>query len=584
MKKTSNKKNRPLDEERESRSLLSNVVVILHLILGTLPILLVVWAVDKLMNSTLSPIIVWGIGGIMMLLAMLRGVFYGTSIWRAHQSAYNALTRLRLRIISHLQRLPLGFFQERKVGDLVNIINHDVEQIEIYLAHGLPEILSATLFPALLWVIIMVLDWRLGLSLISLLPVAFLLQMAVKTLWGRSFQHFMESTQKMSEDLLEYVATISVIKAFSNEENRTERVLGGMRDYIRWVKRSMFSVTVPMTLITMFLEGGIVVMTLIGLWMMSSGELTVARFILALILGGLFSSSFAKLATFQHFRIVYGQSLAKVQSITEVQTKETADKKTDTTQTDVCFEHVTFSYPNKEDNALKDVCLQFPKGSHTAIVGESGSGKTTLASLMMGFWQPQTGTIRLGGENITELSERNIADYFSMVQQEVFLFNTTIRDNIRIGRPTATQKEVEMAAERARIHDFIMGLPNGYDTLAGEAGIKFSGGEKQRISIARMLLKDSPIVILDEATAALDGENEKLIQEALDELQRNKTVITIAHRLNTIQDMERIVVMDKGQVVSKGTHQELMKDCSLYRNMTETQEQVSKWQLKEEEE
>ena len=584
MKKISNKKNRPLDEERESRSLLSNAVVILHLILGTLPILLVVWAVDKLMNSTLSPIIVWGIGGIMILLAMLRGVFYGTSIWRAHQSAYNALTRLRLRIISHLQRLPLGFFQERKVGDLVNIINHDVEQIEIYLAHGLPEILSATLFPALLWAIIMVLDWRLGLSLISLLPVAFLLQMAVKTLWGKSFQHFMESTQKMSEDLLEYVATISVIKAFSNEENRTERVLGGMRDYIRWVKRSMFSVTVPMTLITMFLEGGIVVMTLIGLWMMSSGELTVARFILALILGGLFSSSFAKLATFQHFRIVYGQSLAKVQSITEVQTKETADKKTDTTQTDVCFEHVTFSYPNKEDNALKDVCLQFPKGSHTAIVGESGSGKTTLASLMMGFWQPQTGTIRLGGENIMEFSERNIADYFSMVQQEVFLFNTTIRDNIRIGRPTATQKEVEMAAERARIHDFIMGLPNGYDTLAGEAGIKFSGGEKQRISIARMLLKDSPIVILDEATAALDGENEKLIQEALDELQRNKTVITIAHRLNTIQDMERIVVMDKGQIVSKGTHRELMKECSLYRNMTETQEQVSKWQLKEEEE
>ena len=575
---------KPLEEERESRSLLSNAVVVLQLVFGTLPLLLVAWAVDKLMNDTFSSTIVWGVGGVLILFALLRGVFYGTSIWRAHRSAYNALTRLRLRIISHLQRLPLGFFQERKVGDLVNIINHDVEQIEIYLAHGLPEIFSATLFPALIWVIVMLLDWRLGLSLVSLLPMAFLLQMAVKTLWGKSFLHFMESTQKMSEDLMEYVATIPVIKAFSNEENRTERVLGGMRDYIRWVKRSMFSVTVPMTLITMFLEGGIVVMTLVGLWLMSSGELIVARFILALILGGLFSSSFAKLATFQHFQIVYGQSLTKVQSITEVQTKDTADKKTDTTQTDICFEHVTFSYPNKEDNALIDVCLQFPRGSHTAIVGESGSGKTTLASLMMGFWQPQTGTIRLGGESIAELSERNIADYFSMVQQEVFLFNTTIRDNIRIGRPTATQKEVEMAAQRARIHDFIMGLPNGYDTLAGEAGVKFSGGEKQRISIARMLLKDSPIVILDEATAALDGENEKLIQEALDELQRNKTVITIAHRLNTIQEMERIVVMYKGQVVSKGTHQELMKDCSLYHNMTETQEQVSKWQLKEEEE
>ncbi len=280
---------KPLDEERESRSLLSNAVVVLQLVFGTLPLLLVVWAVDKLMNGTFSSTIVWGVGGVMILFALLRGVFYGTSIWRAHRSAYNALTRLRLRIISHLQRLPLRFFQERKVGDLVSIINHDVEQIEIYLAHGLPEILSATLFPALLWVIIMVIDWRLGLSLISL-------QMAVKTLWGKSFQHFMESTQKMSEDLLEYVATIPIIKAFSNEENRTQQVLGGMRDYIRWVKRSMFSVTVPMTLITMFLEGGIVVMTLVGLWLMTSGELTVTRFFLALILGGLFSSSFAKLA------------------------------------------------------------------------------------------------------------------------------------------------------------------------------------------------------------------------------------------------------------------------------------------------
>ena len=574
---------KPLDEERESRSLLSNAVVILHLVFGTLPLLLVVWAVDRLIDSTLTTTMVGSIGVAMVLFALFHGIFYGTSIWRAHRSAYNALTQLRMRIVSHLGRLPLGFFQERKVGDLVNIINHDVEQIEIYLAHGLPEILSATLFPTLLWGIVMVLDWRLGLSLVSLLPLAFLLQIAVKSLWSKSFHHFMESTKKMSEDLLEYVATIPVIKAFSHEETRTEQVLGGMRNYIRWVKRSMFNVTVPMTLITMFLEGGIVMMTLVGLWLMSSGELTVARFILALILGGLFSSSFAKLATFQHFRIVYGQSLARVETITERQAKDMVDRDTDFMHTDVSFEHVTFAYPNKQDSALCDVCLQFPKGSHTAIVGKSGSGKSTLASLMMGFWQPQSGTVRLGGENLAELSERNIADFFSMVQQEVFLFNTSIRDNIRIGKPSASQQEVETAARKARIHDFIMGLPNGYDTLAGEAGVKFSGGEKQRISIARMLLKDSPIIILDEATAALDGENEKLIQEALGELQHNKTVITIAHRLNTIQEMERIIVMDKGVVVATGTHVELMNDCSLYRDMTETQERVSKWQLKEEE-
>ena len=208
---------KPLDEERESRSLLSNAVVILHLVFGTLPLLLVVWAVDRLIDSTLTTTMVESIGVTMVLFALFHGIFYGTSIWRAHRSAYNALTQLRMRIVSHLGRLPLGFFQERKVGDLVNIINHDVEQIEIYLAHGLPEILSATLFPTLLWGIVMVLDWRLGLSLVSLLPLAFLLQMAVKTLWGKSFRHFMESTQKMSEDLLEYVATIPVVKAFSHE-------------------------------------------------------------------------------------------------------------------------------------------------------------------------------------------------------------------------------------------------------------------------------------------------------------------------------------------------------------------------------
>ena len=566
---------RPLDEERESRSLLSNVVVILHLILGTLPILLVVWAVDKLMNSTLSPIIVWGIGGIMILLAMLRGVFYGTSIWRAHRSAYNALTRLRLRIISHLQRLPLGFFQERKVGDLVNIINHDVEQIEIYLAHGLPEILSATLFPALLWVIIMVLDWRLGLSLISLLPVAFLLQMAVKTLWGKSFQHFMESTQKMSEDLLEYVATISVIKAFSNEENRTERVLGGMRDYIRWVKRSMFSVTVPMTLITMFLEGGIVVMTLIGLWMMSSGELTVARFILALILGGLFSSSFAKLATFQHFRIIYGQSLAKVQSITEVQTKETADKKTDTTQTDVCFEHVTFSYPNKKDNALKDVCLQFPRGSHTAIVGESGSGKTTLVSLLQHIYPIQAGRISIGQYDIAMISNESLRRFIGIVPQKVELFSGTLLSNICLGDLQPDMRRVLDIITQLGLKDFVDALPKGLDTIVSEQGTTFSGGERQRIAIARALYKQPEVLIFDEATSSLDSISERFVKQTLHALAaQGKTIIVIAHRLSTIKDADRIVVIDKGEVAECGTHSELIAQNGVFQRLWHAQTHV----------
>lgn len=555
---------KPLDEERESRSLLSNAVVILHLVFGTLPLLLVVWAVDRLMSDTLTSTAIWMVGAAMLLFALLRGVFYGTSIWRAHRSAYNALTRLRLRIVSHLQRLPLGFFQERKVGDLVNIINHDVEQIEIYLAHGLPEILSATLFPALLWVIVMVLDWRLGLSLISLLPLAFLLQMAVKTFWGKSFRHFMENTQKMSEDLLEYVATIPIIKAFSHEETRTERVLGGMRDYIHWVKRSMFSVTVPMTLITMFLEGGIVVMILVGLRLMSSGELTVARFILALILGGLFSYSFAKLATFQHFRIVYGQSLAKVQSITEVPAKDTADRDTDAMQPDVCFEHVTFAYPNKKDCALCDVNLQFPKGSHTALVGSSGSGKTTITNLLLRFWEPQAGCIRIGGVDIREMDYDYLLGKISVVMQNVILFSDTIANNIKVGNRNATQGEIEEAARRAMIHDFIVSLPDGYETKIGENGLGLSGGQKQRLSIARAFLKDAPILLLDEITSNVDPVNEYKIQQAMSVLIRKRTVLVIAHHLQTIRNAHQIIVMDKGQLMEKGMHAELEAKGGMY--------------------
>lgn len=558
---------------------MSNIIVILHLLFGTLPIILVVFLVNEFFKGNVTIRMIAIVAVLMFVFALLKGFFYGASIWRAHKSAYEALTKLRIKIVAHLQKLPLGFFQERKVGDLTNIIHHDVEQIELYLAHGRPEILSATLLPFVLWILVLFLDWRLGLALVSLLPVAVLLQKVFNRMWRESFKHFSDSTKQMSEDLLEYVATIPVIKAFSHEETRTGKVLQGMRDYIHWVKNSMISIAVPMSIISMLLEGGVIVMIITGMVLIGNGDLSVSSFILALILGGIFASCFVKLSTFQHIGIVYNQSVQRVHSIINVPPKENTDIKINPSGDDVSFEDVSFTYPNKTEKALLDVNLEFPKGSHTAVVGESGSGKTTLASLMMAFWQPQSGIIFIGNEPVNNLSEKNIAELFSMVQQDVFLFNISIEDNIRIGKPTATRAEVESAARRARIHDFIMSLPNGYETLAGEAGVKFSGGEKQRISIARMILKDSPIIILDEATAALDGENERLIHEALDDLQSDKTVITIAHRLNTIREMDNIVVMDKGKVIATGNHDELMQQCDMYKEMIEKQTIVNQWQL-----
>lgn len=564
---------------QNQKNALSHIIVISHLLFGTLPIILVVFLVNEFFKKSVTIHMILFSAILMFVFAILKGFFYGISIWRAHKSAYEALTKLRIKIVAHLQKLPLGFFQERKVGDLTNIIHHDVEQIELYLAHGRPEILLTTLLPFILWVLVLVIDWRLGLALISLLPLAVILQKVFNRMWRVSFKHFSDSTKQMSEGLLEYVGTISVIKAFGNEETRTDKLLQGMREYIRWVKNSMTSIAVPMSIISMLMEGGLIVMIIIGMVLIGNGELMVSEFILALILGGIFASCFMKLSTFQHISIVYKQSTQRVDSIMSVPTKENEDVVINTDCSEVRFKDVSFAYPNKSEKALHNINLSFPKGSHTAIVGESGSGKTTLANLMMAFWQPQSGDIFIGDKSIVNLSEKNIAEIFSMVQQDVYLFNISIEDNIKIGKPTASRAEVESAARSARIHDFVMSLPNGYETLAGESGVKFSGGEKQRISIARMILKNSPIIILDEATAAIDGENERLIHETLEALQRDKTVITIAHRLNTIREMDNIIVMDKGRVIATGKHNELLHQCSIYKEMVEKQTIVNQWQI-----
>lgn len=565
--------------------LLTNLIIILQLVLGTLPLLFVVTFIDYYIRGKASLLLIVILGGISILVAFIRGYFYGVSIWQTHKTAYDALTKIRLKIIEHLQKLPIGFFQNHKQGNLANIMRHDVEQIEIYLAHGLPEILSTSFLPFVIWIIIMIIEWRLGLALISLLPFAFLLQWSLKKIWKNRFKQFSESTKRMSEDLLEYVATISTIKAFSNDENRTEKLLSKMEEYIRWVKSSMLSIALPMSVITMFFEGGLVIMTIVGIPLIVKGDINITTFIFALILGGLFSASFAKMATFQHIKVIYNQSVDNVRSILDAVERVQFNKNVSNIIPSISFKNVSFTYPSsskKERKAIDAINFTIKPYSKTALIGESGSGKTTIAHIIMGFWEVQSGEVLIGDKNIKELSEKNISELFSIVEQNVFLFNVSIKENIRMGNPSASMQEIKDAAEKAQIHDFIMGLPQGYETIVGEAGVKFSGGEKQRISIARMILKDTPFVILDEATAALDKKNEQKVQIALNELQKKKTVITVAHRLNTIKTMSSIIVMKQGKILANGTHKNLISNVPLYKEMIEKQELVSSWKLKEE--
>lgn len=558
----------------------SNIMLCLKILFDLFPQVLLIHMVGLYFASTLTKQQCFLECGLMLLSFILKALCSYSSTWNAHKSAYTSLTELRLEIVAHLKKLPLGFFQERKTGDLTNIVQHDVEKVEEYLAHGLPETMAATILPVAVFIIMAFIDWRLALVMITGLPLMWLTKKICAPLWAKNFKIYGDSMTRMQENVMEYVSNIPVIKAFGKEESKTQKTIQSAKDYDYWVKKSMAGISVPMGLITLFMESGVVLVMIFGTLFFAKGKIELTSLILQIVLAGLFTSSIAKIATLQHYGIVFNQSMSGIWSILGKPFLKRPEQSEEAHNGDITISDLNFSYSD-EKQVLKNISLNITRGSKVAFVGASGCGKTTLANLLMGFWEATSGNIKIGGKDIRSYSEKELNKLFSIVQQENFLFNLSMEENIRIGKPIATKTEIIEAAKKARIHDFISSLPQGYDTLAGEAGVKFSGGEKQRISIARMILKDAPIIILDEATAAVDTENEKMIQSAIDDLSRDKTVIMIAHHLNTIRDADQIVVMEEGRIIDSGKHKELLTRCALYKKMVEEQNRVDNWKIKE---
>lgn len=558
---------------------LSNSLLALKIVFDLIPQILLVYLISSLITNNISEDNLKHIFLGIFISFVLKGVFYYFATKVAHEKAYEKLTELRVDIIGHLKKLSLGFFKEHNTGELTNIVQHDVEQVEVYLAHGLPEIMSVTLLPTIIFVAMIFVDWRLALGMIAGVPLMYLVKVLSQKTMDKNFSIYFNHENKMREELMEYVKNISVIKAFAKEEEISERTLKTAREYIYWVKKSMGMVTIPMGLIDIFMEIGVVIVMILGSIFLYHGNITTPNFILSIILSSAFTASISKTATLQHFSIVFKEAL---KSIGKVLTVPLPTKNTEQGLEfgDIEFTNVNFAY-GKDSFRLKDINLTFKQNSLNAFVGASGCGKSTVSNLLMGFWDTDSGQIKIKGKDIKEYSQENISELIGSVQQEVILFDLSIFENIAIGKVGATKEEVIEAAKKARCHDFISALPNGYDTRVGEMGVKLSGGEKQRISIARMILKNAPILILDEAMAAVDSENEKLISEAIDDLSKDKTVITIAHHLNTIRNSDQIIVMDKGLVLDAGSHEELMKRCEFYKDMVEAQNKVDRWNLKE---
>lgn len=558
---------------------LSNSLLALKIVFDLIPQILLVYLISSLITNNINEgnlkYIFLGI----FISFVLKGVFYYFATKVAHEKAYEKLTELRIDIIGHLKKLSLGFFKEHNTGELTNIVQHDVDQVEVYLAHGLPEIMSVTLLPTIIFIAMIFVDWRLSLGMIAGVPLMYLVKVLSQKTMDKNFAIYFNHENKMREELMEYVKNISVIKAFAKEEEISERTLKTAREYIYWVKKSMGAITIPMGLIDIFMEIGVVIVMILGSIFLYYREITTPNFILAIILSSAFTASISKTATLQHFSIVFREAL---NAIGKVLTVPLPNKKTEQGLEfgNIEFKDVNFAY-GKDSFELKDINLIFKKNSLNAFVGASGCGKSTVSNLLMGFWDADSGRIEINGKDIKDYSQENISNLIGSVQQEVILFDLSIFDNIAIGKLNATKEEVIEAAKKARCHDFISALPNGYETRVGEMGVKLSGGEKQRISIARMILKNAPILILDEAMAAVDSENERLIGEAIDDLSKDKTIITIAHHLNTIRDSDQIIVMDKGVVLDAGTHEELMKKCDFYKDMVDAQNKVDRWNLKD---
>ncbi len=507
-------------------------------------------------------------GGGMAVFIVLGILFHTLSTNLSHKTTFGLIAGIRTELCEKLARLPLGTVRETPSGALKNIMIERTDAIETTLAHVVPEFTANLLAPLLMFLYLCRIDWRMALLSLATLPLTLLCLMAMFRDYERPFRRTQETTKVLNDTAVEYIGGIEVIKAFGKAESSYARFARAAeenaRSFTDWMRASIvpfsLSMTIaPATLLAVLPLGAVFVM---------QGTLAFHDYVMILILScGLITPLITALS--------YSDDIGKASSIfggidavlTLPELSRPEKSRALPTDSEVRLRDVRFGYGDKE--VLHGIDLDIPAGKVTALVGPSGSGKSTIAKLVASLWDVGDGSITLGGVDLRELSSEDYNRQVAYVSQDSFLFNTTVRENIRMGRPGASDAEVEAVARDSGCYDFIMELEHGFDTVVGGSGAHLSGGERQRISIARAMMKDAPLLILDEATSYADPENEALIQESVARLACGKTLLVIAHRLSTIVNADQIVVVKSGEIAARGTHAELLAESPLYRKMWE---------------
>lgn len=559
-----------------NRLLLAGLLAVVSVVLGLVPFVLIYWLTLELFAGRIESGTIWTIAWTAAVAVVLRFVFFGASLLVSHAAAFALLYHLRVQLARVLGSLPLGFFSQRTTGEIKKVLNEDVEQIELFVAHQIPDLVAAAALPLLTAAYLFTVDWRMTLAALAVFPFAMLAQTWMMRGTQQRWQEYHDILEKMNATILEYTRGMMVIKAFNQTTESFARFADTVRAHRDYTARLTALSALPYTLYSILITSNLFVLLPVGLWFHLHGSLDIPTLVLFLFLGIGITVPCQRLLFFFGQLMRLSEGARRVVRILHQPPLPEPRQESHSSGHTVEFRHVDFSYGNGEA-ALRDVSFVARVGSVTALVGPSGAGKTTVARLIARFWDVTQGEVLIGGVNVKALSFDQLMEHVAFVFQDVFLFDDTVFNNIRMGRSDATEEEVVAAAQAARCHEFILALPQDYQTVIGERGAWLSGGEKQRLSIARAILKNAPILVLDEATAFADPYTESQIQAALAVLCQGKTVIVIAHRLSTVTGADTIVVFDEGRVVAQGRHESLLATSGTYRRLWDAHIAARSW-------
>ena len=551
--------------ESNSKMRISILLAVLGEMFGIVPFLMVALLADELYRGTATIQRVLFFSGIAAICQLIKMLLTWRSSLMSHKISFTILKNIREAITDRMAKVPMGIMLETPTGAFKNLIVDNVAKLEDSMAHFMPELPSNIAAPLCSILLIFILDWRMGLASLITIPLGILFFAAMMRGYGPRMENYMRSANDMNSSLVEYVNGIQVIKAFNRSASSYGKYSKSVNYFhdstMEWWSQCWFWNAAARAVLPSTLLGTLPV----GAWLYMEGTLSLPVFLISLVVPLGFVAPLMKVSEAMEQVSMIKGNLEQVTAFLKTPELVRPSEPVSLGERTYQFEDVHFGY--KETEVLHGISFQTRPGTMTAIVGPSGSGKSTIAKLMAGFWDVTSGSVRFGGQDIRQIPFEQLMGEISYVAQDNFLFDKSIRENIRMGNPAATDEEVEAAAKAANCHDFIMQLEQGYDTLAGDAGDRLSGGERQRITIARAMLKPASVVILDEATAYADPENEALIQQAISKLVAGKTLIVVAHRLNTIRNADQILVVANGNIAGRGTQEELLRECPIYQKM-----------------